>query len=235
MMLKRNRSSRKTVSGNDFTGRKLLPSEVPPVVNAAPWNTGTLIFRVDKAATTSVSMSTLRPIAKAQFGFNNITDAGTSTVHFEFRIQSVSCWAITGSTLSLYPIDLVRGTNSGSQVELARLDSIAMRNMYARTGFSFPGAIRAIPLSTDRDGGQKIFVVKSDGSIEAHIHVLWRGANTAELQRTYDFVRPDGISGVHGSVSELSFQVVEDTNPRLAQLEHMMAKLLDRLDQSTGS
>lgn len=220
--------------GNDFSGKRTVPSEMPPVMTMEPWNTATLVHRSDVKSVVTVTVDTLRTIARNQLGFGNTDDTvENARIGFEFRIQSFSVWGVEGKTLTVYPIDLIRATATGTQVELGRFDSVAMKNMYPRVGYVYPGAIRATPFSTSRDKTIKILVIKGDtGTIELHFHVLWRGAHSAELVRAFDFRRTDGTVGVRDDPSEASFQVIDNPGSRLSRLEDMMLRLESRLDST---
>lgn len=225
-------NSRRT---SDFVGLKTLPSEMPPVVNTVPWNQATLILKKTASSTHfQCKISDLTTTAKSQLGFSNVEPVADTpkNIAFEFRLQSFSVWS--EASISAYPIDLVRGTSdSKAQVELMRLDSFPMKNMFARVGFNFPAQVQALPLASIRDADQVITVFNIlNKDFEIHYHVLWRGAYSAELKLKFDYVNSSTRNTKSAEQAELT-----DVLSRILRIESLLlpSVLPEQPDSLSGS
>nr|UCR92559.1 MAG: hypothetical protein [Chaq-like virus] len=183
------RSSRNVRSRtqSNIQGGKYIPSEMPPVITSQPWNPCTVMFQTNASSTLSfIKFSDLKSRMKTQLGFNNTP---ADRIDFDIRIESFSLWAVADKVhLVAYPTDFL--SNSG--VELSRIESHSQRNMYARIGYRFPSHLYITPLSTSGASNRNIlgFVSSAATSLEVHVRVLWKGADTAlAIPRvTYDYV-----------------------------------------------
>lgn len=210
----------------DFTGSKYLPSEMPPVVNTVPWNHATII--VKQTSGTDLTIGLLRDNIKAQLGFANMEPVSDVKKDFscEIRLQGFSAWS--SDAITALPIDIVRGTSSlkDSQVELMRLDSFPMKNMFARIGFTFPLAVQATPLSSIRDKDQKVVVFICSKEVIIHCHLLWRGAHSKNLSLFYGFPPNRPTSRLRGHDFDLLMdeESIESVTARLLRIEALLTK-----------
>lgn len=165
-------------------GQVFRPTLMPPLFSSQPWNN--VIVRVLEdipAETYKLKLSKIMECLRGQLGLFIEKAGHTSYIEVEFRIQSISVWLmVDGGVLKVMPLDFLR---SGTVCELANIDSMAQKNMFATAGFIYPAAHSAhVFLSTDSD----IAVCAIDGTkghIEIHVKAVWRGANTADLRPTF--------------------------------------------------
>lgn len=172
---------RRMISGTTF-----IPSEMPPVVNAQPWNNVRLLFKVTTTSSSdkSVTLSDLREHCHNQLGFSK----STSSAHYDLRIKSVLAWMEEVGHLSMYPLDFV----NGSSAEFARVDSYAMKNMYARVGYHYPAHVQASTLSTKKTGTVNIvtFSTTVAATLNVAIEILWKGADTVQASEVKLYTYP---------------------------------------------
>lgn len=163
-------------------GQIVVPSEYPPTFASQPWNNITLIMRKTVSSTYTISQSEILYFLKGQAGFNDVT------VNFDYRVKSIKAWAITeGSALSMFPMDFAHDT-AGNKIELCRIDSNAMKNMYARVGYRWPSHLQNLTLSTASTKASLVVINTNATELEIHFEILWRGAETASLLKQYHLV-----------------------------------------------
>lgn len=159
---------RQAISGMIFS-----PSEMPPSYCGQPYASITLIIR-DNTKNFVLNVASIRRNLCYQAGFAD------KDVHFDFRLQSIAAWGMGATTLTCFPKDYIHGKDGA--VEITRIDSNGMKNMYPRIGFRYPIAHQSLNLSTSRDTGQKetqlCEFITDSGSLEVHAKILWRGADS---------------------------------------------------------
>lgn len=161
-----------------LSGQVLVPSELPPSFPAQPWNNMTVIIRKQVSAKVyNLTPAELLYFLKSQAGFNGCTE-----VHFDFRIKQIRAWATSNDAtyLVIYAVDFSHDTTSNA-VELARIDSNAMRNMYARVGYRWPSHLQNTTLSTASSKSKIAQLVTDSTTLEIHLDINWRGAESAVL------------------------------------------------------
>lgn len=167
-----------------LNGQVITPSDYPPTFAAQPWNNMTLIIRKTVTGTYDISQSELLYFLKGQAGFNGCKEI----LHFDYRVRAIRAWAMSdGSSLTMYAMDFSHDT-SANAIELCRVDSNAMRNMYARTGYKWPAHLQNTTLSTG-SSKSKIAVFATDATkLEIHLDMHWRGAESATIALQYRVV-----------------------------------------------
>lgn len=175
------RMVRQLVSGSSY-----IPTEMPPVITAQPWNNVDLLFKMSTTTPgviENLSLSKLLDHLKNQCGFSSVLGA-----NFDVRIQSVACWMTEVGHCSLYPFDFI----TGSVAELSRLDSFAQKNMYARVGFHYPAHLQSATMSTASTKSVNIFGLAStvSSAFDICLKILWKGADTKTAIEVVEYVYP---------------------------------------------
>lgn len=161
-------------------GQTLVPQEQPPVFVSQPWNNIQLIMR--KASVTKsykVTMPEILYFLRGQAGFN------FDAAHFDLRIKAIKVWATdNNSSMSLFPLDFTHEAPD-NKIELCRIDSNYMKNMYARAGYRWPSHLCNLTLSTVSSANSIAQIVTNSTRLEIHLDILWKGAETASLLLDY--------------------------------------------------
>lgn len=125
-----------------------------------------------------------------QLGFTGINFTGEAG--FEIKIISIAVWNIVDANSDL---TLVARDPTGTQSsELMRIDSMGMRNMYARAGFNYPVTVSSCVYHTVKDASKQVAACYgSRPGYEVHLKVMWRGAyfSVASTLSYEDFVHHD--------------------------------------------
>lgn len=178
-------------------GGPLVPSVEPPVITSQPWNSAIIMYQASSTNTISyVTLLDIKTKMLNQMGFSKLINLKTNVqgnppvtdyINFDLRIQGLSMWAFSNVHLMIQPLDF---TSSTGNVELARVESHAQKNMYARVGYSYPYHISGTPISTSSDAKLAAFVTSSASDVELHLRVLWKGADTglAVKKTVFDYV-----------------------------------------------
>lgn len=176
------RSVRRLLSGGSYT-----PSEMPPVITAQPWNTMHLLVKisVESGDVKNFTFDDIKTHIINQAGFSGVN---TASINFDIRVQSVAGWMQEVGHISLYPFDFI----TGSAAEFSRIDSYAMKNMFARVGFVYPAHIQSSTFTTAKTGRTNIFglAVTVAASVDICLHILWKGANTKTAVEVLSFEYP---------------------------------------------
>lgn len=193
-----------------ITGSMFTPSEMPPTFCGQPYANITLIIRV-KDSSVTVNVTLIKKTLTYQAGFAD------KDVDFDFRLQSIAVWGIGSTNLVVFPKDFIH-SKDGS-VEITRLDSNAMKNMYPRIGFKYPFSHQSLNISTVRDAGgsreTQLCEIKADmGSLEIHAKIHWRGADSRQAVLLYDYPAPKTPEGriaeLQKQLNELKFALIDN-------------------------
>lgn len=174
-------SVRRMISGATFT-----PSEMPPIINAQPWNNVRLLFKISVSSNNdkAVTLADIREHCHNQLGFSK----STTSAHYDLRIKSIAAWMEEVGHISMYPLDFV----NGSAAEFARVDSYSMKNMYARVGYHYPAHVQASTLSTKKTQTCNLvmFSTTVGATVNIALDVLWKGADTVQASEVKTYVYP---------------------------------------------
>lgn len=165
---KRTNYSTKTVRGGTFR-----PSSVPQVYSLTPFNQALIRLREGTKSPWNISIGDVHAVMTKQLGFTGINFTGESG--FEFKLQAISVWNIVdgNSDLTL----AVRDPSGTSSTELSRVDSMGMKNMYARAGYNYPVSVSSCVYHSIKDAGKQVAsIYGTRPGYEVHLKILWRGA-----------------------------------------------------------
>lgn len=213
---------------NELTlGQSYRPPLIPPLFSSQPWNNVTVRYLTTiPAAKVDVSAGEIADFLCLQVGAYTGSSSNVTHVTIELRIQSVAVWLLVEkrACLKLMPMDFLRGSK---YCELANVDSMAQKNMYAAAGFHYPVSHRShvfvIDNKNENDGKVPIFSLDgTPGDVECHVRCLWRGANTGNLTQTFQLepVAPRSKpkkDEVPGPSSILSDEILGTDFERLSQ------------------
>lgn len=108
-----------------------------------------------------------------QLGFTGVTFSAEGG--FEIKFLSVMVWNIveTNSDLSL----IARDPSNSLSTELARVDSLGMKSMYARAGYNYPVNVSNYVYHSTKDASKVLAsIYATSPGYEVHFKILWRGA-----------------------------------------------------------
>lgn len=165
-------------------GSVFRPTLVPPLFSSQPWN-NVIVRILDNVPekTLEIKLSTIFEFLSNQLGL--FTESGSHIpIDMELRIQSISVWLLSeASVLKLMPIDFLRTGNRSC--ELANVDSMSQKNMYATAGYIFPTA-HSSHVFLNSDPNQIICAIDGTrGPCEIHVKAVWRGARTADIKSVF--------------------------------------------------
>lgn len=233
MNMSRRMSRRRAVPitpSNAFTGRRTYPSEYPGVVIGQPWNSAVVLIRKGSSSKLSLKVDDVRTAMKNQLGLNNIPESSDTSknVQFELRLQHIAIWfSADKGKLCVMPMDVVNNSSS-RLIELARLDSYGVKNMYARVGYDYPLSIKSVPLSTATDFSQPIAEIycTGTGDLEIHLSVLWKCSYSVLSVLEYVYPTPNDDDAAS---KQASFEVLPtvpiDVQERLNTIEDLLLRL----------
>lgn len=168
---KRNNTS--SVAIRNTRGYIFRPPLVPQVFSLTPFNNALIRIREGSKTSWNITFGDVHAVMTKQLGFTNVTFS--SEGGFEVKLQSISVWNVRDENTDLTLV--ARDPSGTSTTELARVDSMGMKNMYARCGYSYPITVSSSVFHTVKDGSKHLATVYSSmAGFEVHIKLLWRGA-----------------------------------------------------------
>lgn len=174
MQASKRNGKRSNSSGNKTTrGGTFRPPIIPQVFSLTPFNSVLIRLRESQKSPWNISVGDVHAIMVKQLGFTGINFSGETG--FEIKFQSILVWNVvdTNSDLSLVAKDPT-GTSS---TELARVDSLGMKNMYARAGYSYPMNVSNTVFHSIKDASKQLAsLYATRPGYEVHFKILWRGA-----------------------------------------------------------
>lgn len=178
-------------------GKVFRPSMLPPVFSAQCWNTN-IIRLVRNVGTTwdLVSSSALSTAAVKQLGLYTYTQTQNGPTDFkymtiEFKIINVCAWdKAEAGYFRLLPLDLIQNQSETGTRELANIDCMGQKNMYACGGFVWPSAHQNAVYESGHGGNIVALEANKSSEIEVHIKINWRSADAMKLAKVFEYV-PD--------------------------------------------
>lgn len=171
---KRNTSrSNITSSSRIIRGGTFKPPIVPQVFSLTPFNQ--VIIRLREAAKVpwNLSIGDIHVVMTKQLGFTGINFTGDGG--FEFKLISIMVWNVVDSNSDLTVA--VRDPSGTISTELSRVDSMGMKNMYARVGYNYPISVSSCVYHSVKDASKPLAsVYATRPGYEVHVKILWRGA-----------------------------------------------------------
>lgn len=168
-------------------GQRFEPPLTPPQFSTQPWNSAVVRVRGTFSSTNATySVEKIWKALAGQIGLYYDSSAFQSG-HFvpcDLRIQKIMAWTLS---TSISGIVRIFPYNFQDAVELAVLDSVGQKNMYATVGYVWPASLQNHVLSSTTSKSTTVFVIDgSDNvSVEIHITVLWKSVHNAELKQIY--------------------------------------------------
>lgn len=171
---KRNaKRSSNTSTPHNIRGGTFRPPIVPQVYSLTPFNTVLIRLRESAKSPWNISIGDVHAVMTKQLGFTGINFTGDGG--FEVRFMSIMVWNITDGNSDLTVA--VRDPSGTASTELARVDSMGMKNMYARIGFNYPISISSCVYHSVKDGNKQIAsIYATRPGYEVHLKIMWRGA-----------------------------------------------------------
>lgn len=160
-------------SSQNIRGSKFTPSDVPPSLSLTPFNSVILRLREAQKSPWNITVGDIHATMVKQLGFTGISFTGEAG--FEFKLIGISVWNVSdgNSDISLIP----RDPSLSNSTELARIDSMSMRNMYGRCGYHFPVHVSSSVLHSVKDSTKQVAsIYATRPGYEVHLRVQWRGA-----------------------------------------------------------
>lgn len=169
------KNTKRTSSSNfrNVRGGTFRPPTIPQVFSLTPFNQVLIRLREGAKSPWNLSIGDVHAIMTKQLGFTGINFTGEAG--FEIKFQSIMVWNIVdgNSDLTL----AVRDPSGTASTELARVDSMGMKNMYARTGYNYPVSVSSCVYHSVKDAAKQLAsIYATRPGYEVHLKILWRGA-----------------------------------------------------------
>lgn len=205
---------------NIVKGSTFRPSLLPSLFDMQPWNNAVVRYVLSISATSlgELKVKTLCDLLAKQLGLYIIPRGSnvSTNIDIEVKIQKISGWVTSdGSVLIKFsPLNFVTPNSTG---ELCNISSMAQKNMYATVGYSFPYDHQVHIFQINKDFSDLTFAavdVSANAVCEFHVHMLWRGMNSANIQQMYVAVpekrktRYKGVESDDEDVLSSAFDVV---------------------------
>jgi len=171
---RRNRVPRRIPNSirNDLHGSKTSPRADPPDVTRQPWNTITI-----SGVLTQTTLGTPITFTPNSIGLSLLTQIGLPpTQAFEIRLQQISAWDLSGTSIGLRPFDLLQNGTATNGNPLTVLTDKPGRNRWAKVGYFFPNTQRNNTLITT-DNVTTVFQLELSAAASTgayHLRILWR-------------------------------------------------------------
>lgn len=158
----------KTIRGGPFR-----PPVIPQVISLTPFNNAVIRLRESQKSPWNITVGDVHAAMVKQLGFTGVSFTGEAG--FEIKFQSIAVWNVVNDNSDL---SLVAKDPSGtSSTELMRVDSMGMKNMYARGGYHYPATVSSCVYHSIKDATKQLCsVYATRPGYELHMRVLWRGA-----------------------------------------------------------
>lgn len=164
---------RATISSRSVRGGMFRPATTPQVYSLTPFNQVILRLRESAKSPWNVTIGDVHAVMTKQLGFTGVNFSGEGG--FEVKLISIAVWNTVDGNSDL---TLVARDPSGTvSSELARVDSMGMKNMYARAGFNYPVNVSSCVYHTVKDASKQVAACYGTRpGYELHLKILWRGA-----------------------------------------------------------
>lgn len=176
-----NRQQQVPVRKWEINGRQLRPSPDPPANVLQPWNHATLNIGFQTTANEIYDLDVLTVYSRmvTQLGLAPSTGTGQK---YEFRMQEVKIWNLSGSSVVLNVCDLIHPQSKASTRAITTIRDAAGRNQWARVGYVWPRSHQAVTFiapptpGSDLDNYVLAYLTETaDGtSFTIHFNILWR-------------------------------------------------------------
>lgn len=201
---RRGRSSKSSPLKTSINGRVIQPSADPTSFSRQPWNSINLDLHFSQAV-----VGTTIPITPATLNAALISQLGIATGTFEFRVQSLRTWNLTGGAVGMRVFDFF-----GNNETLFTQVDYPGRNRWAKTGFVMPSTQRNNVL-IGTSATPVVAQVEADtagNTIRVYASVLWRflaGAPIPTLFSTFKITNDVPPSGELDSFLDLPFNEIQ--------------------------
>lgn len=149
------------------------PPVIPQVFSLSPFNIVLIRLRESSKSPWNISLGDVHAVMVKQLGFTGVVFSGETG--FELKLQTIMVWNVVDNNSDLTLV--ARDPTGSSNTELARVDSMGMKNMYARAGYNYPATVSSCVYHSIKDGSKQLAsVYATKPGYEVHLKILWRGA-----------------------------------------------------------
>lgn len=173
MQTSKRNNRRVTVVQRNIRGGTFRPATTPQVFSLTPFNQVILRLRENAKSPWNITIGDLHATMTKQLGFTDTKFSGESG--FEIKIISIAVWNVVEANSDLTLV--ARDPSGTTSSELARVDSMGMKNMYARAGYNYPVNVSSCVYHTLKDASKQVAsCYATRPGYEVHLRIQWRGA-----------------------------------------------------------
>lgn len=191
MQASKTRNAKRTNTSNSklVRGGSFRPPTIPQVFSLTPFNQVLIRLRESQKSPWNITLGDVHAVMVKQLGFTGIQFNGESG--FELKFTAILVWNTVDVNSDLTVA--VRDPSGTASTELARIDSMGMKNMYARAGYNYPASISSCVYHSVKDANKQVATIYATRpGYEVHLKILWRGAyfSVSSTLGYEDFVPP---------------------------------------------